>query len=105
MEPRVPTTLPVSGTRWPDNDAQKTCPASDRAEFGALVPPGRYPGSGKGRVRGALPARIDGVAGAVWARGGLVRAAFVFAIERRQITGIDISMDPARLAGLDVKIA
>jgi RNA polymerase sigma factor (sigma-70 family) len=57
----------------------------------------------KGRARAAVPAIIDGEAGAVWAVGGLVRAAFVFSIEEDKITAIDIVMDPARLAQLDVK--
>jgi hypothetical protein len=36
--------------------------------------------------------------------GGQVRTAFVFAIEHGKITGIDLIMDPAHLAELDVKI-
>ncbi len=58
----------------------------------------------KGRARGASPALIDGEAGAVWAMGGEVRAAFVFTIEADRITGIDILMDPSHLAELDVTI-
>jgi RNA polymerase sigma-70 factor (ECF subfamily) len=58
----------------------------------------------KGRARGALPALIDGDAGAVWAMGSQVRAAFVFTIERSIITEIDLVMDPAHLAKLDVEI-
>jgi RNA polymerase sigma-70 factor, ECF subfamily len=58
----------------------------------------------KGRAGGASSALIDGQAGAVWAIGGRVQAAFVFTIERTRITAIDIVMDPAHLAGLDVKI-
>ncbi len=58
----------------------------------------------KGRARGALPALIDGDAGAVWAVGGQVRAAFVFTIERGSIAGIDLVMEPAQLAELDVEI-
>lgn len=57
----------------------------------------------KGRARGALPALIDGQAGAVWAMGGQVRAAFLFAIRHGRITEIDIVMSPEDLAGLDVK--
>lgn len=58
----------------------------------------------KGRARAALPALIDGEAGAVWAIGGRVQSAFVFTIEGAKITGIDIVMDTAHLAELDVTI-
>lgn len=58
----------------------------------------------KGRARAALPALIDGEPGAVWAIGGRVQSAFVFTIEDARIAGIDIVMDPAHLAELDVTI-
>lgn len=58
----------------------------------------------KGRARAALPALIDGEPGAVWATGGLVRAAFVFTIESGKIGAIEVIMDPGHLAELDVKI-
>lgn len=58
----------------------------------------------QGRARGAAPALIDGEAGAVWAMGGRVLAAFIFTIEGDKITGIDIVMEPAHLAELDVQI-
>jgi RNA polymerase sigma-70 factor (ECF subfamily) len=58
----------------------------------------------KGRARAASPALIDGEPGAVWAVGGLVRAAFVFTIEGGKISAIDVIMDPGHLAELDVKI-
>jgi RNA polymerase sigma-70 factor (ECF subfamily) len=58
----------------------------------------------KGRASEALPAVIDGEAGAVWAVGGQVRAAFLFRIQGERITGIELVMEPAHLAGLDVKI-
>jgi hypothetical protein len=51
-----------------------------------------------------LPALIDGEAGAVWAMAGQVRAAFVFAIKRGKITGINLIMDAGHLAELDVRI-
>jgi len=57
----------------------------------------------KGRARAALPALIDGEAGAVWAMGGQVRAAFLFTIQHDRITEIDIVMSAEDLAGLDVK--
>jgi RNA polymerase sigma-70 factor (ECF subfamily) len=58
----------------------------------------------KGRATAALPALIDGEAGAVWAVGGQVRAAFLLRIQDDRITGIDLVMDPTHLAELDVKI-
>jgi RNA polymerase sigma-70 factor (ECF subfamily) len=58
----------------------------------------------KGRARAAMPALIDGEPGAVWAVGGRVLSAFIFTIEDRAITGIDIVVDPAVLAELDVRI-
>ena len=58
----------------------------------------------KGRAGGALPALIGGEAGAVWAVGDQVRAAFLFTIERGTIAGIDVIMDRASLAELDVRI-
>jgi RNA polymerase sigma factor (sigma-70 family) len=58
----------------------------------------------KGRARAALPAVIDDQAGAVWAMGGQVRAAFVFSIRGDKIAGIDVIMAPTHLAELCVKI-
>lgn len=58
----------------------------------------------KGRARGASPALINGEPGAVWAIGGRILTAFVFTVEGDKIAWIDVVMDPARLAGLDVKI-
>jgi RNA polymerase sigma-70 factor (ECF subfamily) len=58
----------------------------------------------KGRARAAVPAMIDGEPGAVWAVGGRVMSAFIFTIEDRSITGIDIVVDPAVLAELEVRI-
>jgi len=58
----------------------------------------------KGRARAALPALIDGHAGAVWAMGGQIRAAFVFSIWGDKIIGIDIIMAPSQLAALRVTI-
>ena len=59
----------------------------------------------KGRARGATTAVIDGAAGAVWAPGGRVRAAFVFTVQDRRISEIRILMEPARLSALDVELA
>ena len=53
-------------------------------------------------------ALIDGEAGAVWAVGGAVRSAFLFMIQfmiqQDRIAEVEIVMDPARLAELDVTI-
>lgn len=58
----------------------------------------------KGRARGAVPALIDGQAGAVWAIGGRIQAAFLFTIEGATITGVDVVVDPVHLRELEVKI-
>lgn len=58
----------------------------------------------KGRARGAQPALIDGVAGAVWVQGEQTRAAFAFTIDDGKIVAIDLLMDPARLGQLDVVV-
>jgi RNA polymerase sigma-70 factor (ECF subfamily) len=57
-----------------------------------------------GRARVALPALIDGAAGAVWAPGGRPKVVFDFTISGDRITRIDLVMDPDRLAVLDVVI-
>lgn len=59
----------------------------------------------KGRARGAKPALIDGVPGAVWVMGGEIRAAFVFGFDGDRIGAIDLVMDPDHLAALDVELA
>jgi RNA polymerase sigma-70 factor (ECF subfamily) len=59
----------------------------------------------KGRAAAALPALIDGEAGAVWAVRGQVRSAFVFTMAGGKITGIDLVMDQDHLAELDIEIA
>jgi RNA polymerase sigma-70 factor (ECF subfamily) len=58
----------------------------------------------KGRAQAALPALIDGEAGAVWAVGTQIRAAFLFTVERGIITGIELIMNPEHLAEFTVKI-
>jgi RNA polymerase sigma-70 factor (ECF subfamily) len=57
-----------------------------------------------GRAQVALPALIDGAAGAVWAPGGRPKVVFDFTITGDRITRIDLVMDPDRLAELDVLI-
>jgi RNA polymerase sigma-70 factor (ECF subfamily) len=58
----------------------------------------------KGRARGAQRALINGDAGAVWAVGEKVLAAFVFTVERAKIVAIDLVMEPERLGELDLEI-
>jgi hypothetical protein len=50
-----------------------------------------------GRAQDARPALVDGLPGAVWAPGGVVRAAFSFAFVAGRIAGIEIVMDAAHL--------
>jgi hypothetical protein len=42
--------------------------------------------------------------GAVWAPGGTPRAAFAFTIAGDKIVGIELIVDPARLAEVEVEI-
>ena len=58
----------------------------------------------KGRATAALPATIDGEAGAVWAVRGQVRSAFVFTIWDGKIAGIDLVMDEDRLGALAIDL-
>lgn len=58
----------------------------------------------KGQATGALRALIDGHPGAVWAPAGKVVSAFVFRVEDELVTGIDLVMEPARLAQLHVEL-
>ena len=58
----------------------------------------------KGRATAALPAVIDGDAGAVWAVRGQVRSAFVFTIAGGRIIAIDLVMDEEHLGALDIEI-
>ena len=55
-----------------------------------------------GRARAALPALIDGAAGAVFAPGGKPRAAMAFTIANGKIIGIELIADEAQMAGLDL---
>ncbi|SCF35534.1 sigma-70 family RNA polymerase sigma factor [Micromonospora mirobrigensis] len=54
-----------------------------------------------GRARGALPAYVDALPGAVVVLDGQVRLALSFTVTDR-IIGIEVVADPARLAGLDL---
>jgi len=57
-----------------------------------------------GRAQGALPAEIDGVAGAVVAIGGQTRIAIGFTIVGDRIIGIDVVADPEQLGRLDLVV-
>ncbi len=58
----------------------------------------------KGRARAAVPALLDGVAGAVWAHGGQPRVVLRFTIARAKIVAIELTADPDRLSQLDVVV-
>jgi RNA polymerase sigma factor (sigma-70 family) len=91
-----------------DDLAVRTAAEKQRQGAPTLAPEirgaSRVAGAFKGRARAALPAIIDGEAGAVWAVGAQVGAAFLFTIEHGKITAIDLIMNPGHLAELDVKI-
>jgi RNA polymerase sigma-70 factor (ECF subfamily) len=59
----------------------------------------------RGRAQGALPALIDGVPGAAWVLRGQTRAAFVYTVENDCITSIELVMEPARLAQLQITLS
>jgi len=58
----------------------------------------------KGRARAARAALIDGDSGAVWVMGGQVRAAFLFTFADGKITALDLVMEPADLADLELTL-
>jgi RNA polymerase sigma-70 factor (ECF subfamily) len=45
---------------------------------------------------------VGGAVGAVWAPGGRPRSALAFTVVGDRITGIEVVMEPARLAQLDI---
>lgn len=57
-----------------------------------------------GRARGAAPALINGVAGAVWMPGGRPRVVYSFTIVAGKIAAIDLIADPARLRDLHLTV-
>jgi RNA polymerase sigma-70 factor (ECF subfamily) len=77
--------------------------AAARAAQGApSLPPEAYGARAvaqgfSGRARDARPAMVDGAPGAVWAPGGIVRAAFAFTFVADRIATIEILMEPAQL--------
>ena len=105
---RLVTALSPDVVLRADELAVRTAAANQRHGAPALAPEirgaPRVADVFKGRARAALPAIIDGEAGAVWAAGPQVRAAFLFTIERGKITEIELVMDPEYLGELAVKI-
>jgi hypothetical protein len=57
-----------------------------------------------GRARGAVPALVDGAAGAAWAPGGQPRVVFHFTVEDDRIVGIDLIGDDDCLSELNLVI-
>lgn len=55
-----------------------------------------------GRARGARPALIDGVPGAVWSAGGRPRVVFTFACRDGKIITIGLVADPEHLSALEL---
>jgi RNA polymerase sigma-70 factor (ECF subfamily) len=56
----------------------------------------------KGRAGAAVPALVDGEAGAAWIVKGHVRSAFIFAIENGQVVDLELVMEPDALAELEI---
>ena len=74
--------------------------AAGRAVAAAARPTARAPllRASAAAPQDARPALVDGVPGAVWAPGGIVRAAFSFAFVAGRIAGIEIRhLDAAQL--------
>ena len=67
---------------------------------GALAVAGTF----SGRAKFAVPAVIDGAAGAVWAPGGRPRVVFGFTIAHGKIVAIELLADATHLARLDLVI-
>jgi RNA polymerase sigma-70 factor (ECF subfamily) len=56
-----------------------------------------------GRAKAARLALVDGVAGAVWSRGGTPQVVFAFTVEGGRVTGIELLSNPETLAALDIQ--
>jgi RNA polymerase sigma-70 factor (ECF subfamily) len=57
-----------------------------------------------GRARAAQVALIDGAPGLVFAPGGVVRVAFLFATAGDRIVGMELVADPARLKAMEIAV-
>jgi hypothetical protein len=58
-----------------------------------------------GRAAAARPALVDGLADAVWARGGRPAAAFSFVVRDGKVANIQLVSDPEVLADLEIREA
>jgi len=58
----------------------------------------------KGRARAAVPALLDGAVGLAWAGGGKTRGALFFTVVDGKVAAIDVVMDPARLAKIEIEL-
>jgi hypothetical protein len=72
-------------------------------------PPGAHtapaaPSTRAGRARAARPALVDGLPGAVWAKGGQPRVVFGFTVRDGLIVEIDLLADPEHLARMDLSV-
>jgi RNA polymerase sigma-70 factor (ECF subfamily) len=56
-----------------------------------------------GRAEAATLTLVDGLAGAVWSRGGRPQVVFAFTVRDRRVVGIDLLGDPETLDGLDLQ--
>jgi RNA polymerase sigma-70 factor, ECF subfamily len=56
----------------------------------------------KGRARAVVPMLVDGDVAAAWLAAGTPRVVLRFAVADGRIASIDVVMDPARLAELEV---
>ena len=91
---RVDAAAVVAGAAWRGKGALTLAP---EIRGGAAVAK-----AFAGRARAAQLARVDGIAGVVWAPGGTPRAAFGFTITGGKIVAIDVFADPAHLRRLDL---
>ena len=57
-----------------------------------------------GRAKAALPALVDGQAGAMWSVDGRPRVVFGFTIANGKIVGIQMMSDPTALAELELEL-
>ncbi|HEU5418760.1 MAG TPA: sigma-70 family RNA polymerase sigma factor [Streptosporangiaceae bacterium] len=57
----------------------------------------------QGRARGARPALVDGLAGAVWAPGGRPRVVFSYTVAAGKITAIEVAADADLVREMDLE--
>jgi RNA polymerase sigma factor (sigma-70 family) len=71
---------------------------------GCLVGPVDVAGRFSGGAKAARPARLDGLAGLVWAQGGNTRVAFEFTVVGDKVTRIEMVADPDVLGEIDIEV-